>query len=187
MEDFTKNFKHIDICCLNPDFLDSSSECRWTSTCYKDSWVDGTTAGGCLNNKDSFWKNPQFRVRIEKLDKECSGQCPENILVSLMQNHEKRNRSEVSNYAIGFNVFAIPPEMKDVKLPDKFLYRKRPIESSGNFINSRHVMRFFKLEPGEYLIVPATFNPKECAKFILSIFSKSESHRRNKKPEMTYV
>ncbi|XP_056101502.1 calpain-1 catalytic subunit-like [Rhinichthys klamathensis goyatoka] len=187
MEDFTKNFEDIDICCLSPDFLDSSSECRWTSTCYKDSWVDGTTAGGCLNNKDSFWTNPQFRVRIEELDKECSGQCPENILVSLMQNHEKRNRSEVSNYAIGFNVFAIPPEMKDVKLPDKFFYRKRPIASSGNFINARHVMKFFKLEPGEYLIVPAPFNPKECAKFILSIFSKSESHKRNKKPEMTYV
>jgi len=53
MEDFTKNFEDTDICCLSPDFLDSSSECRWTSTCYKDSWVDGTTAGGCFNNKGS--------------------------------------------------------------------------------------------------------------------------------------
>jgi len=51
--------------------------------------------------------NPQFRVKIEELDKECSGQCPENILVSLMQNHEKRNRSEVSNHYIGFYVFAV--------------------------------------------------------------------------------
>jgi len=77
--------------------------------------------------------------------------------------------------------------MKDVELPEKFFYRKRPIAGSGNFINARHVMKFFKLEPGEYLIVPATFNPKESAKFILSIFLKSESHRRNEKPEMTYV
>ncbi|KAL0170488.1 hypothetical protein M9458_035084, partial [Cirrhinus mrigala] len=50
--------------------------------------------------------NPQFRVRIEKLDAECaSGQCPENILVSLMQIHEKRYRSLVSNYGIGFSVY----------------------------------------------------------------------------------
>ncbi|CAM4643781.1 unnamed protein product [Leuciscus chuanchicus] len=173
MEDFTKNFEDIDICCLSPDFLDSS---RMQMDFHM-----------LQRQLDSFWMNPQFRVRIEELDKECSGQCPENILVSLMQNHEKRNRSEVSNFAIGFDVFAIPPEMKDVKLPDKFIYRKRPIEGSGNFVKARHVMRFFKLEPGEYLIIPATFNPKECAKFILSIFSKSESHRRNKKPEMTHL
>ncbi|XP_067311193.1 calpain-1 catalytic subunit-like [Pseudorasbora parva] len=180
MEDFTTNFRQTDICCLSPDFLDSSSKCSWTSTRYNDSWVAGTTAGGCLNNKDSFWTNPQFRVRIEALDKECaaSGQCPENILVSLMQNHEKRNRSEVSNYAIGFSVFAIPPEMKDKKLPDKFFYGKRPVENIVNF-KARHVMKFFKLEPGEYLIVPSTFNPNECAKFILSIFLKSESHKTN--------
>ncbi|XP_051723675.1 calpain-1 catalytic subunit-like [Ctenopharyngodon idella] len=188
MEDFSKNFEDTDICCLSPDFLDNSSECSWTSTCYNDSWVAGTTAGGCLNNKDSFWTNPQFRVRIEELDKACaSGQCPENILVSLMQNHEKRYRSEVSNYSIGFGVYAIPPEMKDEKLPAKFFYRKRPVEDSGNYINTRHVMKFFKLEPGEYLIVPSTFSPNECAKFRLCIYSKSESHKRNKKPEMTYV
>jgi len=89
--------------------------------------------------------------------------------------------------------------MKDVKLPDKFFDGKRPI-ASKKCVNARHVMKFFKLEPGEYLIVkffklepgeylivPSTFNPKESAKFILSIFSKSESHRRNEKPEMTYV
>ncbi len=57
---------------------------------------------------DSFWTNPQFRVRIEELDKECaSGQCPENILVSLMQIHENRYRSLVSNYYFGFNVYLV--------------------------------------------------------------------------------
>uniref|UniRef100_A0A8C2JWK8 Zgc:162184 n=1 Tax=Cyprinus carpio TaxID=7962 RepID=A0A8C2JWK8_CYPCA len=188
MEDFTKNFEDIDICCLRPDFLDNSSKCIWTSTCYNSIWESGTTAGGCINNKDSFCTNPQFRVRIEALDEECaSGQCPENILVSLMQIHENRYRSLVSNYSIGFDVYLIPPEMKDEKLPAKFFYRRRSVEGSGNFINTRHVMKFFKLEPGEYLIVPSTFNPNECAKFMLSIFTKTESHTRKKKPARTYV
>ncbi len=58
---------------------------------------------GCV--LETFWTNPQFRVRIEEIDKECaSGQCPENILVSLMQKHENRYRSLVSNYFIGFSV-----------------------------------------------------------------------------------
>uniref|UniRef100_A0A672NJP2 Calpain-1 catalytic subunit-like n=1 Tax=Sinocyclocheilus grahami TaxID=75366 RepID=A0A672NJP2_SINGR len=188
MEDFTKNFEEIDICCLSPDFLDSSSKCSWTTTRYNGSWESGTTAGGCINNKDSFWTNPQFRVRIEELDEECaSGQCPENILVSLMQIHENRYRSLVSNYSIGFSVYLIPPEMKDEKFPAKFFYHRRSVEDSGNFIDTRHVMKFFKLEPGEYLIVPTTFNSKESAKFMLSIFTKSESHKRKKKPAMTRV
>ncbi|KAL1258144.1 hypothetical protein QQF64_011388 [Cirrhinus molitorella] len=188
MEDFTKNFEEIDICCFSPDFLDSSSKCSWTTTCYNGSWESGTTAGGCINNKESFWTNPQFRVRIEELDAECaSGQCPENILVSLMQIHENRYRSLVSNYGIGFSVYLIPPEMKDEKFPAKFFYRRQSVDDSGNFISTRHVMKFFKLEPGEYLIIPATFRPNESARFMLSIFTKTESHRKEKKPAMTYV
>ncbi|XP_059375309.1 calpain-1 catalytic subunit-like [Carassius carassius] len=124
MEDFTKNFEDIDICCLSPDFLDSSSKCSWSTTCYNGSWECGSTAGGCSNNKDSFWTNPQFRVRIEKLDEECaSGQCLENILVSLIQIHENRYRSLASNYSIGFSVYLIPPwvstiqfKLKSIKL-----------------------------------------------------------------------
>uniref|UniRef100_A0A8C2IVY4 Zgc:162184 n=1 Tax=Cyprinus carpio TaxID=7962 RepID=A0A8C2IVY4_CYPCA len=158
MEDFSKNFEEINICCLSPDFLDSSSKCSWATTCYNGSWESGTTAGGCINNKDSFWTNPQFRVRIEALDEECaSGQCRENILVSLMQIHENRHRSLVSNYFIGFSVYL----MKDEKFPAKFFYRRRTVEESENLVDKRHVMKFFKLEPGEYLIVPSTFNPKE--------------------------
>ncbi len=51
MEDFTENFRGIDICCLSPDFLDSSSKYSWTSTCYYGSWDAGTTAGGPPSNK----------------------------------------------------------------------------------------------------------------------------------------
>ncbi len=51
MEDFTENFRGIDICCLSPDFLDSSSKYSWTSTCHYGSWDAGTTAGGHTSNK----------------------------------------------------------------------------------------------------------------------------------------
>ncbi|KAM7404073.1 hypothetical protein PAMA_004478 [Pampus argenteus] len=37
-------------------------------------------------------------------------------------------------------------------------------------------MEFFMLNPGEYLIVPSTFNANETASFILTILSKSETH-----------
>ncbi|TRY86943.1 hypothetical protein DNTS_002871 [Danionella cerebrum] len=188
MEDFTKNFEDVDICCLSPDFLDNSSTCSWTSTCFTGSWEAGKNAGGCLNSKETFWTNPQFRVRVEALDKECSsGVCPENIMVSLLQNQESRFRSQANNRAIGFSVFPLPSEMKDDKLPAKFFSRTRPVETSESFTNSRHVMKFFTLDPGQYLIVPSTFEPNESAKFMLTVYSKSESHKKNRKQEMTYV
>ncbi|XP_043119011.1 calpain-2 catalytic subunit-like [Puntigrus tetrazona] len=180
MEDFIANFKDITICCLSPDFLNSSSKYSWTSTCYYSSWDVGTTAGGRPRNKETFWTNPQFRIRIEQLDEECaSGQCPENILVSLMQLHENRYRSLVSNFSIGFSVYLIPPEMKEEKFPAKFFYNKHPVEATEKFTQVRLVMKLFKLEPGEYLIVPSTFNPNESAEFMLSISTKSGSHKKN--------
>ncbi len=57
MEDFTKNFEDVDICCLSPDFLDNSSKCIWTTTLYNSSWESGTTAGGCVNNKGGSYIN----------------------------------------------------------------------------------------------------------------------------------
>lgn len=73
------------------------------------------------------------------------------------------------------------------KIPAKFFTRIRPVADSESFINAREVMSFFKLDPGEYIIIPSTFNPNESAAFQLSVFSKSESHKRNKKLVMTYV
>lgn len=32
------------------------------------------------------------------------------------------------------------------------------------------------LPPGDYLIIPSTFNPNETASFLLTILSKAETH-----------
>ncbi|XP_052009898.1 calpain-1 catalytic subunit-like [Xyrauchen texanus] len=125
MEDFTKIFQDMDICCLCPDFMDESSECHWTSTYIIGQWNAGTTAGGSRSYTETFWTNPRFRVRIEKLDKDCArGQCPENILVSLMQNRESRHRKKLPNFFIGFYVYDIPPGASTFRLTHKYLTHK---------------------------------------------------------------
>ena len=53
---------------------------------------------------------------------------------------------------------------------------RNPVASSKNYMNAREVMEFFRLVPGEYIIVPSTFKPNETASFILAILSKSDSH-----------
>ena len=57
---------------------------------------------------DSFWTNPQYRVKIDEMLSECSAkQGEKNILVSLMQKPDKRNRRLVKNLHIGFMVYEV--------------------------------------------------------------------------------
>eukprot|EP00064_Thunnus_orientalis_P006359 superscaffoldBa00000658_g6376 len=162
LEDFCKFYSDLDICCLCPDFLDGSSSCHWKTSSYEGRWVAGTTAGGCMNNLESFWTNPQYRVNIDELFSECAEkQGEKNMLVSLMQKPDKRNRALVQNLHIGFT---------------SFFSRNRPVAQNKTYMNAREVMEFFTLKPGEYLIVPSTFNANETASFILTILSKAETH-----------
>ncbi|KAJ8290558.1 hypothetical protein GJAV_G00014460 [Gymnothorax javanicus] len=179
MADWRQHFASVDICCLCPDFLDDSNSCHWKTSFHEGRWVAGTTAGGCMNNKDTFWINPQFRVKVEKIKEECArGQGPNNMLVSLMQKPDKRNRRLVSNLHIGFSIFAVPPqyEGKKGKFPAPFFSTNKPVAQSRQFLNTREVMEFFSLQPGEYIIVPSTFRPNETASFLLAVLSKNETH-----------
>uniref|UniRef100_A0A3B4XZP9 Calpain-1 catalytic subunit-like n=1 Tax=Seriola lalandi dorsalis TaxID=1841481 RepID=A0A3B4XZP9_SERLL len=179
LQDFCKFYSDLDICCLCPDFLDGSSSCHWKTSFYEGRWVAGTTAGGCMNNPESFWTNPQYRVKIEKLLNECSEtQGLNNMLVSLMQKPDKRNRRLVKNLHIGFSIFEVTDEYKGErgKFPASFFTRNGPVAQTKTYTNSREVMLLLMLKPGEYLIVPSTFSPNETASFLLTILSKAETH-----------
>ncbi|KAJ0062644.1 hypothetical protein NL108_004260, partial [Boleophthalmus pectinirostris] len=175
LEDFCRFYSDLDICCLCPDFLDGSSSCHWKSSFYEGRWVAGTTAGGCMNNRDSFWTNPQYRVKIEGLSDKCAAnQGEKNMLVSLMQKPDKRNRRLVKNLHIGFSIFAYMGV--EGKFPGSFFTTNKPVAQTKTYMNAREVMEFVMLMPGEYLIVPSTFNPNETASFLLTIVSKAETH-----------
>ncbi|KAL0969377.1 hypothetical protein UPYG_G00226260 [Umbra pygmaea] len=175
IEDFCKLFVNVTICCLDLNFLDGNSTSRWTASFYDGRWVAGITAGGCNNNTDSYWTNPQYRVKIQESDNSSSEY---NILVSLMQKPNKRNRLLVNILHIGFSIFEVPTQFKGLrgKFPASFFNTHVPVACTKSFLNAREVMQMFKLKPGEYLIVPSTFKPNETASFIMSILSKTETN-----------
>ena len=47
----------------------------------------------------------------------------------------------------------------------------REVASSGTFINLREVTGRHKLYPGNYIIIPSTYNPNEESQFLIRIFS----------------
>ncbi|XP_067224349.1 calpain-1 catalytic subunit-like [Chanodichthys erythropterus] len=176
MEDFLRTFDNIDICCSYPDFLEGKSASRWTSKYHNGSWVIGSTAGGCTNHRDTFCTNPQFWLKVNEMDKACE-QGQSNVLVSLIQKPDKRNRRLAAHHGIGFIVFAVPPEMtSEGKLGSSFFFSRYPVARSDKFEAARQVMSFFRLEPGQYVIVPSTFSPNQPGEFILSILCKNEIH-----------
>ncbi|XP_039459258.1 calpain-1 catalytic subunit-like isoform X2 [Oreochromis aureus] len=179
LKDFCKTYSELDICCMCPDFLDGNSTCHWNTSIYQGRWVAGTTAGGCMKNPESFWTNPQYRVKIDELSSECAGKQGEiNMLISLMQKPDKRNRRLVQNLYIGFSVFEVPKNYMthSGKFPASFFSVSKLVAHTKSYINAREVMELMMLKPGEYLIVPSTFSPNETASFILTILSKAETH-----------
>ncbi|XP_044022793.1 calpain-1 catalytic subunit-like [Siniperca chuatsi] len=176
MEDFCKFYTDLDICSLCPDFFEENSSRHWKTSFYEGRWVAGTTAGGCMNNKDTFWTNPQYRVKIDGEYSEKDGD--KNMLVSLIQKPDKRNRRLVQHLHIGFSVFEVTENYKaqSGKFPASFFSRRAPVAQTKTYMNAREVMEFLMLKPGEYLIVPSTFNSNETATFILTILSKTETH-----------
>uniref|UniRef100_A0A671S5I7 Si:ch211-202f3.3 n=1 Tax=Sinocyclocheilus anshuiensis TaxID=1608454 RepID=A0A671S5I7_9TELE len=173
MNDFLKTFDNMDICCICPDFLEGkSSACHWISKYHHGSWVSGSTDRGCISHADTFCKNPQFWLRINEFDKACE-QGQNNVLVTLIQKPDKRHRRHSAHHGIGFYVFAMKSEGK---LGSSFFHGRKPVVTSEPFQRARQVMKFFRLEPGEYLIVPSTYHPNKSGEFILSILCKNEIH-----------
>nr|XP_061798931.1 calpain-1 catalytic subunit [Nerophis lumbriciformis] len=180
LEDFCRFFDDLDICCTCPDILDRGTSYHWKTSVYEGRWLAGKTAGGCMNNLgDSFWTNPQYRVKIDQLNEECNSKLiDKNMFVSLMQKPDKRNRALVKNLHIGLSVFQVSGLFKTQKgkFPASFFNKNKPVVQTKNYTNAREVMEFAMLEPGEYLIVPSTFKPNETASFLLTILSKEEAH-----------
>uniref|UniRef100_A0A669CI07 Calpain catalytic domain-containing protein n=1 Tax=Oreochromis niloticus TaxID=8128 RepID=A0A669CI07_ORENI len=177
-EDFCKFYTDLDICGLKPDFIDGKSSAQWKTSVYEGRWVAGTTAGGCRNNRDTFWTNPQYRIKVKGENSETNGE--KNILVSLMQKPDKRNRRLVQNLHIGFAVYLY--KTQSGKFPAMFFNTHLPVARSDKYMNAREVIEFLMLKPGEYLIVPSTFKPNETASFILTIHSREETCHKSKKP-----
>lgn len=57
-------------------------------------------------------------------------------------------------------------------LGKSFFLANQTVARSPTFTNLREVCGRHKLEPGEYVIIPSTFEPNQEAKFILRMFSE---------------
>ncbi|XP_066516969.1 calpain-9 [Hoplias malabaricus] len=169
-EDFKANYDRVEICNLTPDSLTDDTKIKWDVNMLEGSWTRGSTAGGCRNYIDTFWTNPQFKLKLE--DADLNGQC--HFIVALMQKNRRRLRKEgLDMETIGFAIYEAPHDEEHL---EKDFFRFNPSKArSRSYINLREVSERFCLPPGNYLLVPTTFQPHKEADFTLRIFSEHKA------------
>ncbi|XP_068581007.1 calpain-2 catalytic subunit-like isoform X2 [Cebidichthys violaceus] len=178
--DFIKQFSKLEICNLTPDTLMNDDVGHWNNYQYEGMWRVGSTAGGCRNHPATFSSNPQFVVRLEDVDDDpLDGKDGCTLLVGLMQKDGRRQKRLDRNLeTIGFAIYEVPDQYKgcsNVHLGPEILLRQRAVAMSSSFINVREVCDRFKLPPGEYAIVPSTFQPHKKGSFVLRVFSEKQA------------
>uniref|UniRef100_UPI00398E71E5 LOW QUALITY PROTEIN: calpain-3-like n=1 Tax=Pristiophorus japonicus TaxID=55135 RepID=UPI00398E71E5 len=178
-DDFKKNFTKLEICNLTPDALDDDKLHKWTVSINEGRWVRGCSAGGCRNYPDTFWTNPQYRLKLfEEDDDPADAEVLCTFVVALMQMNRRKDRKiGVNFHTIGFAIYEVPKEMQGNKqhLPkDFFLYQVSKCRSKS-YINLREVSQRFSLPPGEYIIVPSTYDPHQEGEFVLRVFSEKQN------------
>ncbi|XP_067353133.1 calpain-2 catalytic subunit-like isoform X1 [Channa argus] len=177
-KEFLLQYSSLKICNLTPDTLCSDQVGCWNWAVFEGEWKVGSTAGGCSNYPKTFCLNPQFFIRLEDVDDDPhDGVDGCTILISLMQKDTRKKREELSN--IGFVIHKVPDEYKgrtNIRLGPDILLKRNPVARIKIFRNLREVCERFKLPPGDYVLIPSTFEPNHGGTFILRVFTEKEAH-----------
>ncbi|XP_039594949.1 calpain-1 catalytic subunit-like [Polypterus senegalus] len=189
-KEFLTQYSRLEICNLTPDALTEDALSYWNTIKFDGGWRRGSTAGGCRNNPNTFWINPQYKITLlEEDDDPDDNELACSFLVALMQKDRRRYRRQGQDmHTIGFAVYEVPDEYKgcqNVHLKKDFFLTHGSCARSETFINLREVSTRLRLPPGEYIIVPSTFEPSKEADFVLRVFTEKQSETEELDEQVT--
>ncbi|CAJ0587563.1 unnamed protein product, partial [Mesorhabditis spiculigera] len=177
IEDFIVNFEQLEICNLSADI---EGEIEDMTGIKRD---DGENTGS--------WQKPFVTVRgaqrtTQPVDAsiislsltnakngvEGDGQC--TVVVAVMQKYRRELRAQgKEDLPIGFIVYPAPAD-SGAKQNEQFFRTTKSLTKVPAFTNMREVTVRFRAPPGEYLIVPSTFEPYQEAEFLIRAYSNGD-------------
>ncbi|WKX99328.1 hypothetical protein Q1695_014311 [Nippostrongylus brasiliensis] len=176
-DDFMRNFEKMEICNLGPDVMNEIYEMTgvretgtvWATNTFDGAWVRNRTAGGCRNFISTFASNPQYWVRLIDPDPYDDDELC-TVIFAVMQKYRRNLKSKgLDNVPIGFAVYEVG-ELRG-RLTADFFRSNRSVMRSVAFINLREITGRFRVPPGNYVVIPSTFEPNEEAEFMLRIYT----------------
>ncbi|CAL8389967.1 unnamed protein product [Arctogadus glacialis] len=177
--DFLRHYSRLEICNLTPDALSDDSVTKWALSMYNGNWRRGSTAGGCRNFPQTFWTNPQFVIKLDEEDDDPEdGEEGCSMVVGLIQKNRRKLRKVGEDmHTMGFAIYEVPEEysgQRNIHLNKNFFLRHSAAARSETFVNLREVCSRFLMPPGEYLILPSTFEPNQNGDFCVRVFSEKQ-------------
>lgn len=192
LEDFREHFEKLDICHLTAKGMEASesiiqgginarqrTDVKFDKFEFNGEWVRGSTAGGCgqVNNGTSlaiasatYAQNPQFYFSLSDPASDsklhiCS------VITTLAQ----YGNAGLDNQEIGFKIYQCGQNITS-KLDQPYFQEnlKSPVTKTSDFTNVREVTKRSLLRPGNYCIIPSTYEAGMQSKFYLRLFIEKD-------------
>lgn len=158
---------------------------HWEAAFFEGSWINGVSAGGCRNNLTTFSQNPQYIITLKDHDEDDDDDLCTLIVALMQKNHRAKRKMGLDSLTIGFAIYKLEDGHFDVTdkplskigfkhqaLTTEFFKYNASVARSPTFINLREITARFRLSPGQYCIIPSTFDAGEEGEFILRIFTE---------------
>ncbi|KAL3311302.1 hypothetical protein Ciccas_010117, partial [Cichlidogyrus casuarinus] len=133
-EDFLKEWTTLEICHLGLASLEEGENIRGKQkleeSIFTGKWTANVTAGGCMNNRDTFSMNPQFKIVVGSADKSSF------VTIGLMQK-DMRSTNDGKFLSIGFMIFQIPDS--ETGLLGRQFFATNKYTSMSKFVAAREV------------------------------------------------
>ncbi|XP_006008487.1 calpain-5-like isoform X1 [Latimeria chalumnae] len=172
-KDFSQYFTDMVVCRrINTTLL--SFHKTWVEAMLFSQWSSSDVplqnrSGGCLNNRETFFQNPQFMFDIFSEE--------DAALLSIQQEDKRLYRKEGTgdNLSIGFEVFR-------VEVNREFrMHRIQEKVAGTDYIGSRSIFLRVDLKQGKYVIIPTTFTPGQTGRFLIRLFTDRSARFRELK------
>ncbi|XP_019630712.1 PREDICTED: calpain-9-like [Branchiostoma belcheri] len=181
-DDWSEFYREVTIASLaEHETVRTGPKSKWDVAQEIGEWVKGETAGGSVGYQKTYWKNPQYLFTLsseddfdpEEDDEEDRGTC--SVLIGLMQEN-KQFKGKFTH--IGFQVYEVSSPDRELKLSKRQLGQSSPVFRTLSYYNTREVTLRIQMDPGTYVIVPTTHEPKIEGPFLLRVLTEKPTQLR---------